>query len=69
MTPSVSDLSARLPELMARDQDRLRRQLDRARGLKDRAAQHAILQEVAAAVEAAEQKLANRPASSPSTRS
>ncbi|HEX6382691.1 MAG TPA: DEAD/DEAH box helicase, partial [Acidimicrobiia bacterium] len=50
---------------MARDQDRLRRQLDRARGLKDRAAQHAILQEVAAAVEAAEQKLANRRAGVP----
>ena len=65
MNPSFSALSARLPELMARDQDRLRRQLDRARGLKDRAAQHAILQEVAAAVEAAEQKLANRRAGVP----
>ncbi|HKY77291.1 MAG TPA: hypothetical protein VJS45_14185, partial [Acidimicrobiia bacterium] len=65
MTPSVSDLSARLPELMARDQDRLRRQLDRARGLKDRAAQRAILQEVAAAVQAAEQKIENRRAGVP----
>ena len=65
MIPSVSDLSARLPELMARDQDRLRRQLDRARGLKDRAAQKAILQEVAAAVQAAEQKIENRRAGVP----
>ena len=65
MTPSVSDLSARLPELMARDQDRLRRQLDRARGLKDRAAQKAILQEVAAAVQAAEQKIETRRAGVP----
>src|SRR5688572_12945032 len=62
---SFSALSARLPGLMARDQDRLRRQLDRARGLKDRAAQKAILDEVAAAVEAAEQKIANRRAGAP----
>jgi ATP-dependent helicase HrpA len=50
---------------MARDQDRLRRQLDCARGLTDRAAQKAILEEVAAAVEAAEQKIANRRAGVP----
>src|SRR5256885_10369488 len=63
--PSLSDLSGRLPELMARDQDRLRRQLDRARALKDRAAQKKALQEVAGAVEAAEQKIANRRAGVP----
>ena len=65
MNPSLSALSARLPDLMARDQDRLRRQLDRARGLKDGAAQKAALQEVAGAVEAAEQKIANRRAGVP----
>ncbi|MGH9008661.1 MAG: ATP-dependent RNA helicase HrpA, partial [Acidimicrobiia bacterium] len=50
---------------MARDQDRLRRQLERARGLKDRAAQKALLEEVAGAVVAAEQKIANRRAGVP----
>ncbi|HVW33306.1 MAG TPA: ATP-dependent RNA helicase HrpA, partial [Acidimicrobiia bacterium] len=50
---------------MARDQDRLRRQLDRARGLRDRAAQQAAIDEIAAAVEAAEQRLANRRAGVP----
>jgi ATP-dependent helicase HrpA len=62
---SFSALSARLPDLMARDQDRIRRQLDRARGLKDRGAQKAILEEVAAAVQAAEQKIAGRRAGVP----
>jgi ATP-dependent helicase HrpA len=65
VNPSLSALSARLPGLMARDQDRLRRQLERARGMKDRAAQKAALQEVAVAVEAAEQKIANRRAGVP----
>jgi len=65
VNPSLSALSARLPGLMARDQDRLRRQLDRARGLKDRAAQKVALQEVAGAVEAAEQRIANRRAGVP----
>jgi ATP-dependent RNA helicase HrpA len=65
VNPSLSALSARLSGLMARDQDRLRRQLDRARGVKDRAAQTAALQEVAGAVEAAEQKIANRRAGVP----
>ncbi|MEW6474201.1 MAG: ATP-dependent RNA helicase HrpA [Actinomycetota bacterium] len=53
---------------MARDQDRLRRQLDRARGLQDRAARQAILDEVAAAVAAAEQRVANRRAGVPTPR-
>ncbi|HYH50949.1 MAG TPA: ATP-dependent helicase, partial [Acidimicrobiia bacterium] len=53
---------------MARDQDRLRRQLDRARGLKDSAARQAILDEVATAVEAAAQKVANRRAGVPAPR-
>ena len=53
---------------MARDHDRLRRQLDRARGLKDRAARDAALAEVTAAVEAAEQRLANRRAGVPTPR-
>jgi ATP-dependent helicase HrpA len=50
---------------MARDQDRLRRRLDRARGLKDRAARQAVLDEVAAAVAEAEQRVANRRAGVP----
>src|SRR5687767_12727113 len=63
LTPAA--LSARLPALMARDQDRLRRQLDRARGLDDRAARDALLAEVAAAVEVAEQRVARRRAAVP----
>src|SRR5437773_9430937 len=50
---------------MARDQDRLRRQLDRARGLKDDGARRALLDEAAAAVDAAEQRISNRRASVP----
>ncbi|HEV7861767.1 MAG TPA: ATP-dependent RNA helicase HrpA [Acidimicrobiia bacterium] len=53
---------------MARDQERLRRQLDRARGLKDRVAQQTVLEEIAAAVEAAEQRVANRRAGVPTPR-
>ncbi len=68
MTPKPPDLSARLPELMARDSDRLRRQLDRAQGLNDRAARRAALDEVAAAVEVAEQRIANRRAGVPTPR-
>ena len=68
MTPTLSALSARLPELMARDQDRLRRQLDQARGTKDRAAQRTLLDQLAAEVEAAEQKVANRRAGVPAPR-
>ena len=68
MNPSLPALSARLPDLMARDQDRLRRQLDRARGLNDRAARQAILDEVAAAVEAAERRVSNRRAGVPTPR-
>jgi ATP-dependent helicase HrpA len=60
VTATLPDLSARLPGLMARDQDRLRRRLDRARGLKDRAARQALLDEVAAAVGEAEQRVADR---------
>src|SRR5581483_1885843 len=65
VTATLPDLSARLPALMARDQDRLRRRLDRARGQQDRAARQALLDEVAAAVEEAEQRLANRRAGVP----
>src|SRR5581483_11736014 len=61
-------LSARLPGLMVRDADRLRRQLDRARGLREEAARRALLDEVATAVEAAEQHLANRRAGIPTPR-
>jgi ATP-dependent helicase HrpA len=61
-------LAARLPALMARDQDRLRRQLDRARGLKDEAARRVLLDEIATAVDAAEQHIANRRASVPEPR-
>src|SRR5437763_7478395 len=53
---------------MARDQDRLRRQLDRARGLRDEAARRALLDEIAAAVDAAEQHIAHRRASVPAPR-
>ena len=65
MTTTLSDLSARLPALMARDQDRLRRRLDRARGLRPGAARQAVLDEVAAAVEEAERRLAERRARVP----
>jgi ATP-dependent helicase HrpA len=68
VTPTLSALSARLPALMARDQDRLRRQLDQARGTRDRAAQRALLDRLAAEVEAAEQKVANRRAGVPAPR-
>src|SRR5207245_905464 len=67
-TPTLSALSARLPALMARDQDRLRGRLDRARGLEDRAARQALLDEIAAAVEAAERRMANRRAGVPTPR-
>ena len=65
MTQTLSALSARLPGLMVRDQDRLRRQLERARGLQDRSAQKALVDEIAAAVEAAEQRITNRRAGVP----
>ncbi|HEV7688240.1 MAG TPA: DEAD/DEAH box helicase, partial [Acidimicrobiia bacterium] len=68
MTPNPAALSARLPALTARDQDRLRRRLDRARGLKDDAARRALLEEIATAVETAEQRVANRRAGVPSPR-
>ncbi|HYT40687.1 MAG TPA: helicase-related protein, partial [Acidimicrobiia bacterium] len=53
---------------MARDQDRLRRRLDRARGLEDHTARRELLEEIAAAVEAAEQRMANRRAAVPAPR-
>ena len=65
MDATLSDLSARLPALMVRDQDRLRRRLDRARGQTDRAARQTLLDELAAAVEEAEKRLANRRAGVP----
>src|SRR5947207_3339539 len=68
VAPNLPALSARLPALMARDQDRLRRQLDRARGLRDEAARRALLDEVAAAVDAAEQRVAERRAGVPASR-
>ncbi|HKN37945.1 MAG TPA: ATP-dependent RNA helicase HrpA, partial [Acidimicrobiia bacterium] len=59
--------SRRRPRLR-RDQDRLRGRLDRARGLEDRAARQALLDEIAAAVEAAERRMANRRAGVPTPR-
>jgi ATP-dependent helicase HrpA len=53
---------------MARDQDRLRRRLDRARGMNDEAARRALLDEIAAAVDVAEQRVANRRAGVPAPR-
>ena len=53
---------------MARDQDRLRRRLDRARGAKDDAARRALLDEIAAAVDVAEQRIADRRARVPAPR-
>src|SRR5690348_3978545 len=61
-------LSARLPGLTVRDADRLRRQLDRARGLRDEAARRALLDEVAATLDAAEAHIANRRAGVPAPR-
>ena len=68
MTPTPSSLSARLPALMARDRDRLRRRLDRARGVKDDAARRALLDELAGAVDAAEQRVERRRAGVPTPR-
>jgi ATP-dependent helicase HrpA len=68
VTATIPALSARLADLMARDQDRLRRRLDRARGLKDDAARRAVLEEIAGAVETAEQRVARRRAGVPTPR-
>ncbi|WP_129841237.1 ATP-dependent RNA helicase HrpA [Streptomyces sp. RFCAC02] len=61
----LSELAARLPELTLRDQQRLGRRLDGARRIRKPAAQAAVLTEIGAAIEAAEQRVARRRAAVP----
>jgi ATP-dependent helicase HrpA len=65
MRSPFADLQARLPELMLRDQQRLRRRLDGLRGLRDPEARRSVTDEIAADVEAAELRVANRRAATP----
>lgn len=65
LTSPLDDLRARLPELMLRDQRRLRRRLDGVRKVRSRDARLRILEEIAAEVGKAEQRLAARRAAVP----
>ncbi len=65
MTPELADLRARLPDVALRDQRRLRRRIEGARKVKDAASRQAIAAEIAADVDAAEQRIAHRRASVP----
>jgi len=62
---SPRELRRRLGDVMLRDERRLRRRLDRARRHDDPAARAAKLEEVAAEIAAAEQRLAHRRAAVP----
>lgn len=57
---AIDALQERLPEVMLRDQHRLRRRLDGARKVRDPAARQAVLEQIAADIEAAEHRLARR---------
>src|SRR3977135_2520404 len=61
----LTDLQARLPDLMLRDQRRLRRRMDRARTIRNPAARPAAADERAADVARAEQRIAQRRAGVP----
>ncbi len=63
--PSVSDLKARLGELMLADRHRLARRLDGVRGIADPQRQQSALASVTGAVEAAERRLGTREAGVP----
>ncbi|MDT0451486.1 ATP-dependent RNA helicase HrpA [Streptomyces hesseae] len=62
---AFADLAARLPELTLRDAQRLGRRLDGARRVRKPEARTAVLAEIAAEVEAAELRVANRRAAMP----
>ncbi|MEV7228763.1 ATP-dependent RNA helicase HrpA [Polymorphospora sp. NPDC051019] len=61
----LSDLLARLPELMPRDQHRLQRRVDGIRKIRDRERRAAALVEIAGEVDRAESRLAARRAAVP----
>ncbi|MGC9669417.1 ATP-dependent RNA helicase HrpA [Planosporangium sp. 12N6] len=60
-----TDLQARLPDLMLRDQRRLRRRIDGARNIRKPDARQAVVDEIAAEVARAEQRIAGRRAAVP----
>jgi ATP-dependent helicase HrpA len=68
--PSLPELQSRLPGLMVRDQHRLQRRLDQAQRRRGTGGknQRAVLTAIAAAIEAAEQRVENRRASVPQPR-
>ncbi|GGM59767.1 ATP-dependent helicase [Longimycelium tulufanense] len=65
VTPSPADLRGRLPELTLRDERRLRRRLDGVRQVRDAEARRAVLDEIAADLDAAELRLQRRRAAVP----
>jgi ATP-dependent helicase HrpA len=62
---TLDELSARLPELTLRDQQRLGRRLDRARGLRGVDTRRGALAELAAELEGAERRVSRRRAAVP----
>jgi len=68
MSPALAELRGRLPELMLRDQRRLQRRLDGARKVREPEAKEAIAREIAADLDAAEQRIARRWAGVPAIR-
>jgi ATP-dependent helicase HrpA len=68
MPTSRSELAARLPELMLRDERRLGRRLDGIRGIKDQGRRQAALDGIAAEIEAAQRRLDERRAAVPPIR-
>jgi ATP-dependent helicase HrpA len=60
VTASLADLRARLPELMLRDQHRLARRADRAAAQREPTAREQALAELAAEIETAGQRIADR---------
>ncbi len=70
MSPTVApspptDLQARLPDLMLRDQRRLQRRLDGARNIRKPEARQAVLAEISRDIEAAEKRIRQRQAAVP----
>ena len=65
MKTSLTELTARLPELTLADQQRLRRRLDRARKLRGAEARQVAVAELATEVDAAERRVARRRAAVP----
>jgi len=65
VNPSFADLQSRLPGLLPRDQRRLRRRLDGARKVRDPAAREAIVAQIAADLDGADQSVERRKAAVP----